>query len=173
VLTEGIAIATACGLWHGGQEDIIGAGHGEVAVVACQYFGFNGFGEGALVVPIVQHIAHVDGDVWVDGVEGKNLVVDQDAGLGEVIGFEGDQFHTTKIRLFREFMWEIGFGGWAGMYDFCFNILHDKQNEGIGNGQQRVVGTEAHRFVFEASGLGFVGYGSGCEPTSSDGGVSL
>jgi dTDP-4-dehydrorhamnose reductase len=140
VLTEGIAIATACGLWHGGQEDIIGAGHGEVAVVACQNFGFNGFGEGALVVPIVQHIAHVDGDVWVDGVEGKNLVVDQDAGLGEVIGFEGDQFHTTKIRLFREFMWEIGFGGWAGMYDFCFNILHDKQNEGIGTGSNGLLG---------------------------------
>ncbi len=33
-------------------------------------------------------------------MKGVNLLVDQNAGLGEVIGFIGDQFHTTKIRLF-------------------------------------------------------------------------
>lgn len=82
-------------------------------------FCFNGFGQGALVVPIIQHIAHIHGDVGVDGVKGKNLVVDQDAGLGEVIGFEGDQFHTTKIRLFSEFVWVIPFGDWRLMGEIC------------------------------------------------------
>ena len=85
-------------------------------------FSFDGFGQGTLVVPIVEHIAHVVGDGGLNGVEGVDVGIDQNPRLGLTIGFEGDQFHTTKIRLFPEFLWVIGFGGWDGKLDFCADL---------------------------------------------------
>lgn len=85
-------------------------------------FSFYGFGQGTLVVPIVEHIAHVVGDGGLNGFEGVDVGIDQNPYLGLTIGFEGDQFHTTKIRLFPEFLWVIGFGCWDGKLDFCADL---------------------------------------------------
>jgi hypothetical protein len=53
-------------------------------------------------------------------VKGINVGLNQDTGLWATIGLKGDQFHTTKIRLNHEFVWEIGFGVCDRMSDFCF-----------------------------------------------------
>jgi dTDP-4-dehydrorhamnose reductase len=92
-------------------------------VFACENFGFNGFCQGTLIIPIVQHIAHVIGDVWLNGVKGINVGLNQDTGLWATIGLKGDQFHTTKIRLNHEFVWEIGFGVCDRMSEFCFQKI--------------------------------------------------
>jgi len=91
-----------------------------VTVFACENFGFNGFCQSTLVIPIVQHVAHVIGDARLNGVKGINVGLNQDTSLWATIGLKGDQFHSTKIRLNHEFVWEIGFGVCDRMSDFCF-----------------------------------------------------
>lgn len=75
-----------------------------------------------MIFPIIEHIAHVVGDGGLNGVKGIDVGIYQDPSLGLTIGFEGDQFHTTKIRLIPEFLWVIGFGGWDGKLDFCVDL---------------------------------------------------
>ena len=68
VLSEGIAISTGGGLWNGGFQNIIGAWGGEVIVLPIKDFGFHGACHFTLIIPIIQHIAHIVCDVLVDGV---------------------------------------------------------------------------------------------------------
>lgn len=58
-------------------------------------------------------------------------MVDQNAGLGKVIGFVGDQFHTTKIRLFWKFLWVIAFGGWQAISEICYMESSEKSKSKV------------------------------------------
>lgn len=58
-------------------------------------------------------------------------MVDQYACLGVAIGFVGDQFHTTKIRLFWKFLWEIAFGGWQVISEICCMELSEKSKSKV------------------------------------------